>query len=93
MPLPSSLAREPVCAPSDALGGELADAITEAVGRSEDLPARSEMICTLVREIYESAVWLHDADADPDELASLAQVVVAAHAHHLRMVALHGTGS
>lgn len=72
----------------DHLTGVLIDEISEAVVSPPDAHARSAAICSLIREVYESMEWLHGADAQNEELASLSRVVAEAQAHQQRMSAL-----
>ena len=69
------------------LPSELIDGIAEAVASRPDLGSRSDVVCSLVQEIYETVKWVHAADLQQDEVASLAQVMAAAQEHSLRMKA------
>jgi hypothetical protein len=66
----------------------LVDEISEAVASPPDAHARSAAISSLVREVYETMEWLHGADTENEELASLRRVVHAAQEHQKRMSAL-----
>jgi len=67
------------------LPSELIDGIAEAVASRPDLASRSDVVCSLVQEIFETVKWVHGADLQQDEVSSLAQVMAAAHEHSLRM--------
>lgn len=67
------------------LSSELIDGIAEAVASRPDLGARSDVVCSLVAEIYETVKWVHGGDLQQDEVVSLDQVMAAAHEHALRM--------
>jgi hypothetical protein len=67
------------------LPSELIDGIAEAVASRPDLDSRSQVVCSLVNEIFETVKWVHGADRQQDEVASLAQVMQAAQEHQLRM--------
>lgn len=70
------------------LGGDLLDAVAEAVILPHDPCARSAAICSLVREVYETMEWLHGVGVHNDELDSLRRVMTEAQAHQRRMSAL-----
>lgn len=64
----------------------LSDEIAEAVTAPANSHTRSEVIYSLVREIYESMAWHHGAHTPPDqELLSLHRVLAEADAHQARM--------
>jgi len=74
--------------PAGSLGplpSELIDGIAEAVASRPDLMSRSDVVCSLVEEIFETVKWVHGADRQQDEVASLARVMEAAYEHQLRM--------
>ena len=67
------------------LRGELVDALSEALALPPDRAARSVAIVSLIEEMHGTLQWLRGSAAGNAELASLAQVVVAARAHQDRM--------
>ncbi len=71
----------------------LSDSVAEMVTAPPDPYARAEVVCSLVREVYESIAWLHGAHPPPGgELDSLQDLVLAAETHHARMRPAHGGG-
>ena len=69
---------------------ELLDLLVEAVVMSPNAPARSAVICSLVREMCAAVRWLHGGDKAFDdaadvELASISQLAAAAEDHQWRM--------
>jgi hypothetical protein len=72
----------------DVLPCVLADGIAEAVACPPDPAARATAISSVVREIYESMLWLYGAEVQNEELASLQRVVAAAQDHQVRMTFL-----
>ncbi|MET0695749.1 MAG: hypothetical protein ABWX96_16005 [Propionibacteriaceae bacterium] len=70
----------------DTFSSALVDGITDAVASPPDAQARAEAVCGLVREIYETMEWVHGANPESYELASLRGLVAAALEHQERMI-------
>lgn len=68
------------------LSPELVDLITEAVAMPAGAAARAEVIATVLLGMLDAVRWRGGPGGDPDEAASLLQVVTAAGAHRNRMV-------
>ncbi|WP_375431675.1 hypothetical protein [uncultured Friedmanniella sp.] len=78
--------------PPFTLPAELVWQIESLVAIPCDPRDRAAAIAAVVDEICQAAAWLHGADADHEELASLAPLVEAALAHEARMSVLAAGG-
>jgi hypothetical protein len=88
MTLVESSRRVPTDPSAAVLGGEVIDALAEAVLSPPDPLARAVAIGNVVRELYDTLQWLHGADGGNEEVRSLLRVVEEAQQHQLRMNAL-----
>lgn len=88
MTLVENARRVPADPTAAMLGGEVIDALAEAVLAPPDPLARAVAIGNVVRELYDTLHWLHGADVGNEEVRSLLRVVEEAQQHQLRMNAL-----